>query len=397
MGGRPRALLGWEFGAGFEHVNRLLDVARALHRDGWSPVFALRELATGHRVLAEGFRILQAPVPPSLVAGFAKFRCGSYGEIIGSYGFGSRDITGTVVAAWDELIALVEPSVIIADYSPFLSLAAYGRVPVVAIGDGFVSPPANLSEFPLIHRNGTRPFDHACVLQEINHLQALRGAPAVSTLPGLIGGAAQIVCTLPELDAYRRHRTSPATGPFAMRAPPLPRPAEERIFFYLAADFEPTWRVIQAIYASGLNAHGFIRSATKERLAAFNRKGLVFYDEPLPIKEALAGSSAIVHHSGIGTSEAAMAAGRPHLLVPRHLEQTMNARSLMNLGVALVLATPFSDDAAAAALKGLTVREKVYRSAVRLSEELAAREHGLSLKLLMAACWRARSAAQAAE
>ncbi|MBX6426996.1 MAG: hypothetical protein IRZ09_13865 [Variibacter sp.] len=397
MAVRPRVLLGWEFGAGFEHVNRLREVARPLRQDGWEPVFALRELATGHRVRAEGFRVLQAPVPPSLVAGFPKFRCGSYGEIIAAYGFGDPDITGTMLAAWDELIASVGPRAVVADYSPYLSLAAYGRLPVVAIGDGFVSPPGALAEFPLLHRNGTRPFDHGKILREINRLQAMRGAPLVSTLPGLIGGAAQIVCTYPELDAYRRRRASPATGPLAVRAPRLPRPAQERIFFYLAADFEPTWRVIQAIAASGGSAFGFVRSATKERLAPFSRKGLVFYDEPLPIVDALASASAIVHHGGIGTSEAAMAAGRPHLLVPRHLEQSLNARSLMSLGVALVLATPFSKEAAAAALMGLRQKIRLYDAAERLSEQLAARGRGRSLELVMAACRRAQGARQAAE
>jgi len=233
-------------------------------------------------------------------------------------------------------------------------------------------------------------------LEAVNREQAARGKPAVSTLPRAVGGTMQIVCTYPEMGVYRRRSPAHATGPFAPPPSASPPPAQHRIFFYLAADYPPTWQVIKAIAESGLPAHGYIRSASRKRLDAFVRDGLVFYDEPLPIQQALSDSTAILHHGGIGTSEAAIAGGRPQLLVPRHLEQLMNAKALMSLGVAIVLATPFKDEAALAAIGGLRTNRSLYAAADRVGRQIARREHGRSAQILLEACRQFATGAQAA-
>ena len=377
-----RALLGWEFGAGLEHVRRLTTIGLRLAELGWEVSFALRELNGAPDLLRLGFRVLQAPIPPSLVVGTERFRAGSYGEIISSYGFGDEGVTTSVLAAWDELIGLVDPQLIIADYSPFLSLAAYGRVALISIGDGFVMPPAHLDTFPLLHQGGTRPFDHAKATQTINAVQKRRGGPPVRTLPSIVGGSAQIVCTFPELDAYRKLRRGTAAGPLKVQADPLPPPEHETIFFYLAADYQLTWRALEAIAASGIKAKGFIRSGTPERKRQFAEQGVFFYDKPPPIADALAECSMIIHHGGVGTSEAALSAGRAQLLVPRHLEQTINAKSLVNLGVAVVLASPFTLEAAKAAIEGLRTRTQARTRAQSVAALLAGREKNKSLNLI---------------
>jgi hypothetical protein len=395
MSPRPRALLGWELGAGLEHIRRVLHVAKALAEEGWEPVLALRDLATAPQVLESGFRALQAPIAPSLIVGLPKWRGGSYGEIVSSVGFGDPLATMAMLSAWDEIFTFIKPSVVIADYSPFLSLAAYGRVPLISIGDGFVLPPGHLDHFPLLHPGGTRPFDHDQTLVELNQIQRKRGAPELPNVPAVIAGTAQIVCTYPELDVYRKYRQTPAAGPFVRQASPLPNVPAPKIFFYLAADYRLTWNVIEALAASGVDAHGFVRSATEERKKPFAERGLHFYDRPLPIADALAQSSAVIHHGGVGTSEAVMAAGRPQLLVPRHLEQTLNAKSIMSLGAGIVLVSPFTIEAAQNAIKGLLKPGKIYNGAEQLSARLNTREYGKSLELVLASCRQAISAAAA--
>jgi rhamnosyltransferase subunit B len=64
------------------------------------------------------------------------FRACSYADILAGSGFGSVETLLPVVAAWQVLLDLLRPDLIVADYSPILCLAAYGSVPVVAIGDG---------------------------------------------------------------------------------------------------------------------------------------------------------------------------------------------------------------------------------------------------------------------
>ena len=391
MIGRPRALLGWEFGAGLEHVRRLVVIARALSADGWTPVLALRDLAYASEAQKAGFSILQAPVPPSMTSGLPKFKTASYGEIIASFGFGHPDVTAAILSAWDALIDLVNPQVVVADYSPFLSLAAFGHKPVIGIGDGFVLPPGHLHEFPALTSGGTRPLDYEKTRADINAIQKRRARPFVASLPSIIGGAGQIVCTYPELDVYGAHRTVPAQGPLGLRSPRLARAPRQKLFFYLASDYGMTWRMVEAIAALDVEAHGFVRSAPQELKDKCARPGLHFYDSPPPIVDALRESTAIVHHGGVGTSEAVLAAGRPQLLVPRHLEQRLNTRAQMRLGAALAVLSPFTPEAAKAALEGLLSRSELYVAADALSEKLALRDCGQSLAMIVEAC---ESAAQ---
>jgi UDP:flavonoid glycosyltransferase YjiC (YdhE family) len=56
----------------------------------------------------------------------------------------------------------------------------------------------------------------------------------------------------------------------------------------------------------------------------------------VPLGRLLARSRAIVHHGGIGTSAAALAAGLPQVVVPRINDQSDNAARLKRLGVAAV-------------------------------------------------------------
>ncbi|MFP5274913.1 glycosyltransferase, partial [Coleofasciculus sp.] len=53
-----------------------------------------------------------------------------------------------------------------------------------------------------------------------------------------------------------------------------------------------------------------------------------------PLNEALAGRSLAIHHGGLTTSLACLLAGIPQLLLPRHLEEYLNAIALTQLGVA---------------------------------------------------------------
>ncbi len=57
------------------------------------------------------------------------------------------------------------------------------------------------------------------------------------------------------------------------------------------------------------------------------------HDGPVPITAALADCSLLLHHAGVGTVEAALAAGRPQLMFPRHLEQHLTAQAIEALGV----------------------------------------------------------------
>ena len=141
--------MGWELGAGLGHVQPLLSVAKALAGRGHQPVFAVKNLLEAAPLLgAEPFTVLQAPQWPPRPQGAKPFRASSYADILAIRGFADADELFPLVRAWQALIDLVRPDLIVCDHSPTLCLAAYRSVPVVMIGTGFTVPPAEHSEFP---------------------------------------------------------------------------------------------------------------------------------------------------------------------------------------------------------------------------------------------------------
>ena len=92
----------------------------------------------------------------------------------------------------------------------------------------------------------------------------------------------------------------------------------------------------------------------------------------------------IIHHGGIGTTELALAVGRPQLLLPRHLEQNLTGRALKDIGVALVLKRGFAPQDGIAAFN-------------RLCGEAAFRERAMDFAANVHRLWRMDNAARIAD
>ena len=89
-------------------------------------------------------------------------------------------------------------------------------------------------------------------------------------------------------------------------------------------------------------------------------------------------AAAVVHHGGVGTTQEALRAGCPALVVPHGFDQPDNAARVIRLGVAAVLpARRYRADRAAGLLRGLLedpeVRPRAARLGAALREEQGAR------------------------
>ena len=74
-------------------------------------------------------------------------------------------------------------------------------------------------------------------------------------------------------------------------------------------------------------------SSTPAQRERCRRQGLEVLEVPAPLEEVFPRVAAIAHHGGVGLAQQALAAGRPQLLFPVHLEQLLNAQMLERLGV----------------------------------------------------------------
>ena len=334
MSGRC-VLFAWELGDGLGHVSRLLPLARRLAEAGHRCVFAVRNVENSHKLLGPaGFAMLQAPITQPATDYTGTDSLGSYGDILETVGYARGDRLGPMLAAWDALLESVRPDLMVADFSPTALLAAYGRVPAVTIGDWFTLPPAGLPAFPALRNSGPR-VPESRMMAVIAAAQAARGAPAPATMPAIFRCAGSFVITLPELDRYAEHRGTPALGPLA----PLPAPVTDETpavdyFGYLSLGYRFTERVLEALAGSGRTGSLYLRDGTAKQLDQWRARGLVVHDAPQDMREMARRARVIIHHGGLGTVEAAMALGRPQMLVPRHLEQTVNARMIGDMKLA---------------------------------------------------------------
>lgn len=383
------AIFVWELGDGLGHAVRLLRIAEKLREDGARCLFVVRNLEVGGAFIRRhGFSVLQAPVARiEAIRGPDTNQPVSVGDILGSIGFASVERLAPLVDAWSALFELVPPDLVVSDYAPTANLALFGgSAKVVVIGDGFTLPPVGDSEFRPFRR--ARPaYAEALIRDVVARVQADRGRPAPDRLPALFAGDRHFVITLPELDQWSAFRAEPAVGPLESIDGPVSAVPTVDYFCYISVDYQFSERVLEGLAASGRTGTVYLRDATTAQREAWRVKGLTMHDGPRDIREEAARCRALIHHGGVGMCEQALGLGRPQVLVPRHYEQTSNARRLMDLGCAVALqgGGNFQPVHVSQALEAAIGKPQIGNTARQLAETLAARRHD-ALETISVAC-----------
>ncbi len=380
--------MGWEMGTGLGHVVPLLAVARRLREHGHRPVLALRDVVEPAFLFREdGFPVLQAPTwqPPPRRGGPMPATA-TLADILFAMGFGDRDRIHAIVAAWDGLIDLVRPELVVAEFSPGLCLAARGRVPVVAIGNGFCLPPSGMEAFPSLQPNVKPLVRQQDLLASVNAVQGDRDAPSLPRLPALFDAEAQFVYALSLLDPYAAHRDRPADGPFEPLPDAAPPPAQPHVYVYYGMELPGVMPLIDGLGQAGLPATIYLRGAPPELLRRLQSPSIRLLDSPPRYGDILPRCSVAVHYGGLGTAAACLAAGRPQLSLPRQLERRLTARALDKLGVGLTIPGRFTADDFASALLKTVNHPTLAANAAALAAGLERPGHGQVVDRIVERC-----------
>jgi rhamnosyltransferase subunit B len=331
-------LLGWEVGDGLGHVGPLMALARALRARGHRPVLVASKLEFA--VIAAGdddLPILQTPAarvrPPERVksSGFT-----AWSDLLLMIGYDTPDRLYPLVRGWADTIAMVRPDLLVTDFAPTAIVANAGRLPAMALGWGYTMPPRTLSATPSMHGQERAVPDEA-IFETVAAVQRRAGLPVhAGRLLDAVVPEHGYVITLPELDYFEHRRDRPAIGP--IQPLPSPRPADGTAdyFAYLSHANAATESVLEALVRSGLSGTVYLRDARPETVDGWRDRGLAVSDQPLDFAEAAGRARLVLHHGGLRTMEAALALGRPQVLVPAHIEHLMNAQRLRRLGTAEV-------------------------------------------------------------
>jgi hypothetical protein len=381
-------LLACELGGGLGHIDPLLRLARGLAELGHQPVLAVRNLGLAWpKVSQTPFPLMQAPVfywqPFSgkvLNYGFG------YADTLARTGFAAEETLLPMVRAWEELLNLLRPALVIADYSPVLCLTVYRTLPALNVGFGFIVPPTGGAAFPPL-LPGKPPFAaEERLLEVVQTVQRRRGHPVPPTLTGAFADAEPFLTVLPELDHYQRVRQEGHLGPMVELLPPQPWPEEARFFAYLKATNPATPTILAALAQTGFLGQAFVLGADPQARIQLARPGLEVLDSPPPLNEVLPRVRVVVHHGGINLAQQALAAGRPQLVFPEHLEATLTAVQLHRLGVAHYMKDQFPPRTIAVGMRELLTDSRFGGRARQLAEQVHVRGPWDPLPKILARC-----------
>jgi len=330
-----RILMAWELGAGLGHVTALLALARALRERGHEVTFALRAREHAARIAAEGFLFMQAPAGPPGSAHPVRYRC--YAELLLGEAFGSEAGALAAARAWRYIFSALRPQLLLADHAPAALLAARGfGLPAVTFSAPFTAPPqaARLPSF-IPDLRIAACFD-ALLLDRLNAVQKALAAPPLQAAGELYSGAGQLMRSYPGLDCYgprpAEHYVGAMEADAGTAAPAWPAGEGTRFLVYLRPapvlgallDVFARHRVRVIAHIPGWSAAGL--TAPNVRVSP----------EPLRLSALLADCDAVASYGSNGMVAQAMAAGKPLLLLPTHVEQLLNATAVEALGAGKV-------------------------------------------------------------
>lgn len=304
----------------------------------------------------------------------------SYVEVLVRLGWLSASGLSTLLRAWQSLFACVRPHLILAESSPTAVLAArLSDVPRALMGTGFTLPPAAapLPTFlPTDARRQARLRElESSVLGAANAaLHRHRGAPLTS-LAELFRGEPRFLCTLPELDPYRRGPGEKYQGPmFGLDdclAPAWRSAGVPKIFLYLKPEYALLGPLLEALGALEAETIAYVPGTSAARRAPAEKGGLRIYREPLAAHLLAADCDLAITHGGHGLSACFLLHGVPQLVIPLNVEQLITGRNLRRLAAGAVVHPTRHPDQVAAAAGCLLGNTQVRDSTARFAKNKA--------------------------
>jgi rhamnosyltransferase subunit B len=329
-------LFAQELGAGLGHINKLAAIAAHLreHRI----VFVLREPALGiGAVSALGENIvLRASEAWRFDEPRSAASPATMADVLHDLGFADPAALRRAGEFWDGVLDAERPDLIVSDFSPGLRMMATGRVPMVAVGNGFTIPP-DLHPLPRIAGSprAAPPASaaaDAAVLAAVNVLRARSAASPLASAAALFRGDETFVSVLPLLDPYRDIREDLVGVPFNIPAVKAGAPAGQRrgiaIFCYVGAEWPGVNVLLTALNGLAAPSEIFVRGIDPRKLAPHCAPQVGIHPVPADFRDVLPRVRLCVHNGSLGIASAGLLAGTPQLALTSTLEQEQIAHAL---------------------------------------------------------------------
>jgi UDP:flavonoid glycosyltransferase YjiC (YdhE family) len=336
-----KILMGWELGAGLGHVNRLKVIADRLRDDGAEITITLQDLGRAQIFTDAGYNVIQGPLWPMPTNPEArKIPTHNFADVLKIIGLQAEEALHARVAAWQALLAITAADLVIGDFAPALNLASRGRLPMVSVGNGYMTPPPGRRMPPI--RPWTKEAElpansrqvETDLLAVVNRVAAAKQTREVAFLADIFNGERSFVVTAAEVDPYRAYRTEPVSMPFNMPTGIVPRPLDQRrrkgVFLYLPRRHPLAAKIVNGLKMSSLDCDAYISDLPSGGVESLQSDTFKVHRTPLSFADVLPAVRLVVHHAGLSTAIAAAKAGTPQLIAPWNLEHAVTARGIID-------------------------------------------------------------------
>ena len=351
----------WELGADLGHLSHFLPIAREFKARGHEPVLVLRDISRVDTLFAgEGVEHLQAPLWLPPVQGLPPDA--NFAETLFRFGFLDPGGLTSLLRAWRSLLKRLAPDLLVFDHAPTAMLATHGSgIPRVLTGNSFAVPPATRPlpryrywaddgrDAPRLEETERRLVRNANIA-----LEAL-GAPTLRQVSDIYSADASFIASHPLIDAYGTRADADYIGTIANEmkgvAPEWPSGQGRRVFAYLKPQHAVTEPMLAAIVQARVPALVFAPGIAQDAVRRHASPLVEFSDTPFRMDQVVAQADVGICQGG-GTATSFLLAGKPVLLLPSQMEQTMVSRRIADLGAGLYLPI----DAKPGALRKMLVR-----------------------------------------
>lgn len=348
-----RILFTWELGGGLGHVAPYVSLARGLRDKGHEVAFILRDLRQAETSLGEeGFPYFQAPV--MLRSAENEIRTPyTFAQILHNVGYGNIHFLTGLAKGWRQIFDSFKPDIVIYDHSPTALLASRDMAcKKVVIGIGFFIPP-DVAPLPLLRTNPAPDMDAVLadevrILENINQVLERLGSKPVDRISQLYDADDKILATFRELDHYHARQQQEVvywgTSRSGLGAEPVwPSTQGKRIYAYLKPfnTIEPLLHHLRQSQSSVIIYAPDLNTAIKQKYSTPN---LIFSSSPLELEQTASSCDIAITNSTHATIATFLLAGKPLLLLPIYLEQSILAYNVEMMGAGLNAASRHPQD-----------------------------------------------------
>jgi hypothetical protein len=230
----------------------------------------------------------------------------------------------------------VRPAAIVADVAPGILLAARGRIPTVAVGEGFTLPPATMKNFPhLISGAAQSKYDEHVLLDIVNAELRATSRGSLAYLPEVFRADRSCTAAFAEFDAYRAFRQHPNAGPWMPdwdRS--TPREGQDLFgYFSISAPFQSIIvRSLIELAQSGMPVRVHMPQIADEALALLEEQGVAVERAPLPFGEIQRRARFVVSLGSLSFTACALVAGIPQIIFPLGVSKQISGDAIEAIG-----------------------------------------------------------------